>query len=145
VYWIVYTVILVVNSPQMKIRAEIDGCRTSGGSGYSFICCEPGETCVADGGGEVEDSGTLSNIISSMYVVYDKLFVILFVAFCCAYVSYKNEATSRRNFKTVQTSIIQQNIMNYNAIQNQKMLLSMLPESMIEKFKSKDSSVVVDT
>ena len=71
--------------------------------------------------------------------------VTFFTVVLGTYISYKREEVLRKNFKTVQTSICQTNIMRLATERNQTMLESMLPSEMIEKFKSQDSSVVVDT
>jgi len=89
-----------------------------------------GKTAIVDAG-----TGTLGTAVT----------VLCFATLVGAYISHKHEKILRKNFKTVMTSALQTTIMQYNAQQNQQMLKSMLPESMIEKFKSKDSEVVVDT
>jgi hypothetical protein len=126
---VLYAIIVLFNSLFRESFPGIPNCRSDG---YMFRCITTNE----------EKTG---KTISSLMEVANMMMVVVFVWVVCFYISYRHERTLRKNFMTVKTSRILTDIMDYNAIQNQKMLKSMLPESMIEKFKSKDSSVVVDT
>ncbi|GMH65782.1 hypothetical protein TL16_g04279 [Triparma laevis f. inornata] len=99
--------------------------------GYAFSCTRP----------TGEETGTISKLI----LVAEPIAVIFFTVVLASLISFRHEKVLRKNFKTVQTSLCQTNIMRLATEQNQTMLQSMLPQEMIEKFKTKDSSVVVDT
>ncbi|GMI04416.1 hypothetical protein TrVE_jg7466 [Triparma verrucosa] len=111
---------------------ERDGwnCRNDG---YAFRCTRLNH--------EDEEESTVEKLMK----ISQPCAVIFFTVALASFISFRREKVLRKNFKTVQTSLCQTEIMRLATEQNQTMLQSMLPQEMIEKFKTKDSSAVVDT
>eukprot|EP00520_Triparma_pacifica_P017066 CAMPEP_0118635394 /NCGR_PEP_ID=MMETSP0785-20121206/2053_1 /TAXON_ID=91992 /ORGANISM="Bolidomonas pacifica, Strain CCMP 1866" /LENGTH=1489 /DNA_ID=CAMNT_0006526425 /DNA_START=127 /DNA_END=4593 /DNA_ORIENTATION=- len=98
---------------------------------YEYVCRPKTE----------EEEGFMDTITQ----VGQNAFVVMFTIMLGAGLSYKREKVLKMNFKTLKTNECQTEIMRLTTEQNQLMLQSMLPQEMIEKFKLKDSALVVDT
>jgi len=103
-------------------------CRYTASMDSKFQCLKEGEQSSQDYMFVIEPIGAVTTTIVFGIVI-----------------SYTREKYLRSNFLLLSISECQKRIMHLRQDQNTQMLASMLPSQMIERLKSKESSVVVDS
>uniref|UniRef100_A0A7S2QWL4 Guanylate cyclase domain-containing protein n=1 Tax=Triparma pacifica TaxID=91992 RepID=A0A7S2QWL4_9STRA len=124
----IYIVILMVL--QFKTGKDDPLCMNNG---YQYVC-RPNK-----------DKGGGKDLMTNFQEIMQPIFVVAFTIVLGVHLSHRQEKVLKMNFKTLKTNECQTEIMRLTTEQNQLMLQSMLPQEMIEKFKLKDSALVVDT
>jgi len=101
-------------------------CRYSTLMDSEFVCGESD--------GQVEMVGAMEPVMA----------VTISLLLAC-YISFTREKIQRENFLLLSISECQKRIMHLRQDENQQMLASMLPSQMIDRLKSKEATVVVDS
>ena len=80
-----------------------------------------------------------------MMAVVEPVMAVGMTFFLASIISYVREKIQRKNFLLISISECQKRIMHLRQEENSQMLASMLPAQMIERLKSKEATVVVDS